>query len=45
MISENNQTFIDNIIDVRIMVYGLCNLNYCNQKIKTKTYELDPTRF
>lgn len=45
MISENNQTFIDNIIDVRIVVYGLCNLNYCNQKIKAKTYELDLTRF
>ena len=26
-------------------VYELCNLNYCNQNIRTKVHKDDPTRF
>ena len=40
MISENNQTFIDNIIDVRIMVFELCNLIIVIRKSRQKLIKL-----
>ena len=46
MISEVNQNTIDNINKGSgIWIIELCNLNYCNQKLRTKTHMHDPTRF